>query len=111
MIQPRRRLRRRSSDNHHEVTEFFPPSSTEPSAPPQDTQSQSDIVSTPQNAIATVANDDRGTLDLDPIRTELLNDFHHRDFSESEYWDESHNWSDDGEPVSDEYWHFLGRFE
>jgi hypothetical protein len=39
------------------------------------------------------------------------NDFHHHHFSESEYWDESHNWSDDADSVSDEYWHFLGLYE
>jgi hypothetical protein len=109
MIQPRRRLRRRSTDNDHEVTEFRPRSSTEPSAPSQDTPTlnEVEVVSTPNNAIAVkIANDD-----LDPIRTELLNDFHHHHFTESEYWDESHNWSDDDDSTSDEYWHFLGQYE
>lgn len=120
MTQPqsRRRVRRRSTDNDKDaVIDFLRRSSTEPSSPPQDIRSQSEVLSPVirlrlAEGIATLApakqivNDD-----LDPIRTELLNDFHHQNFSESDYWDESHNWSDDDDSVCDEYWHFLGRYE
>jgi hypothetical protein len=108
--QPRRRVRRRSTDidkdaDKEAVLNFLRRSSTEPSSPPQDIEPKPEVLS-PTIAIATVApgiqiaNDD-----IDPVRTELLNDFHHQNFSESDYWDESHNWSDDGESPSDEYWH------
>jgi hypothetical protein len=30
---------------------------------------------------------------------------------DSEYSDDTHNWFDDGEEFSDDYWHFLGRYE
>ena len=30
---------------------------------------------------------------------------------EFNYWDESHNWGSDNEVVSEDYWHFLGRYE
>ncbi|MDJ0650002.1 MAG: hypothetical protein QNJ60_15015 [Xenococcaceae cyanobacterium MO_188.B19] len=30
---------------------------------------------------------------------------------ESNYWDESHNWGSDLEVESDDYWHFVGRYE
>lgn len=98
MTEPRRRSRRRSTDNDKDLTEFLRPDPIEPL--PQDTLPD-------PTAIATkIANDD-----LDPIRTELLNDFHHQNFCEPDYWDESHNWSDDNDSLSDEYWHFLGSFE
>jgi hypothetical protein len=108
MTQPRRRLRRRNTDNDNDA---FIDSLTEFSPTPQNID-QPQVVSSPPPAIATlppptqIVNDD-----LDPIRTELLNDFHHQNFSESDYWDESHNWSDDEDSVSDEYWHFLGQYE
>jgi hypothetical protein len=112
-LQPRRRVRRLSTDNDNDaVIDFLRRSSTEePSRTPQDTEPQTEVLS-PAIAIAQdapaiqITNDD-----LDPIRTELLNDFHHQNFSESDYWDESHNWSDDGELASEEYWHFLGLYE
>ncbi len=30
---------------------------------------------------------------------------------ESNYWDETHNWGSDLEIESDDYWHFVGRYE
>ena len=30
---------------------------------------------------------------------------------ESNYWDETHAWGSDNEVESDDYWHFLGRYE
>ncbi len=30
---------------------------------------------------------------------------------ESNYWDETHNWGSGSEIESDDYWHFLGRYE
>lgn len=36
---------------------------------------------------------------------------HHAHLAGSDYWDDSHDWSDEGELVSDDYWHFLGRYE
>jgi hypothetical protein len=116
MTQPqgRRRVRRRSTDIDKEadkeaVLNLLRPSSTEPSPTPQGIEPQPEVLS-PAIALDApaiqVTNDD-----LDPIRAELLNDFHHQNFSESDYWDESHNWSDDGESPSDEYWNFLGLYE
>ena len=46
--------------------------------------------------------------DLDQIRSELLEE-KSAPASEPEYWDESHNWDLDNE--SEDYWHFLGRYE
>jgi hypothetical protein len=73
MTQPRRRLRRRSTDNDNDaVLDFLRRSSTQSSPTPQDID-QSQVVSFPPPAIATVppptqiANDD-----LDPIRDAKL---------------------------------------
>jgi hypothetical protein len=115
--QGRRRVRKRSTDIDKEadreaIFNLLRRSSTEPSPTPQNIEIQPQPEEVLSPAIATVApaiqipNDD-----LDPIRTELLNDLHHQNFSESDYWDESHNWSNDGELASDEYWHFLGLYE
>ena len=30
---------------------------------------------------------------------------------ESNYWDETHSWGSDSEAESDDYWHFVGRYE
>jgi hypothetical protein len=105
MTQPRRRVRRRNTDNDNDA---FIDSLTEHSPTPQDIDPQPLVVSSPPPAIATLPPPTQIAIDdLDPIRTELLNDFHH----ESDYWDESHNWSNDGELASEEYWHFLGLYE
>ena len=50
------------------------------------------------------------TKGIDQIRSELDEE----NFSalvESDYWDESHSWGADNELESDDYWHFVGRFE
>jgi hypothetical protein len=65
MTEPRRRLRRRSTDNDNEITEFLHPFPTEPLL--WDTHSLSEVVSTPQHALATIAHDD-----FDPIRDAKL---------------------------------------
>ena len=48
--------------------------------------------------------------DLDEIRAELREE-RNSALVESNYWDETHNWGSDEEEASDEYWHFLGRYE
>lgn len=49
---------------------------------------------------------------IDRICAEIIEDNHHCDLADSEYWDGSHNRSSSyGEPLSDEYCHFLGGYE
>ena len=48
--------------------------------------------------------------DLDEIRAELGEE-RHSGLLESNYWDETHSWGSDEEEASDEYWHFVGRYE
>lgn len=50
-------------------------------------------------------------LQLDSIRAELVEKEQYYS-GETDYWDNTHNWSDDGdELVSNDYWHFLGFYE
>ena len=48
--------------------------------------------------------------DLDEISSELREE-RNSALVESNYWDETHSWGSDDEEGSDEYWHFLGRYE
>ncbi|MGK7950218.1 MAG: hypothetical protein AB4368_15905 [Xenococcaceae cyanobacterium] len=50
------------------------------------------------------------TSEIDQIRAELVFE-RGSALLESDYWDESHSWGSDDEEGSDEYWHFLGRYE
>ena len=48
--------------------------------------------------------------DVDEIKAELVEEKQSA-LLESDYWDETHSWGSDGEEASDEYWHFVGRYE
>ncbi len=50
------------------------------------------------------------TSEVDQIRAELVEE-RGSALWESNYWDETHSWGSDDEEASDEYWHFLGRYE
>ena len=47
---------------------------------------------------------------IDEIRAELGEE-RSSALLESDYWDETHSWGADDEGASDEYWHFVGRYE
>ena len=47
---------------------------------------------------------------MNEIRSELMEE-RYSALVESGYWDETHSWGVDDEEASDEYWHFLGRYE
>lgn len=104
----RKRLRRGSTDNDNDTTNFVLTDSDQATVP---LNIEQNLNNTSEQPPINLPNSTIAKLDLDSIRTELLNDFHHEDLSESDYWDESHNWSVDSESPSDEYWHFLGRYE
>ncbi len=50
------------------------------------------------------------TNNIDQIRSELYEELRST-LVESDYWDETHSWGADNEVESDDYWHFVGRFE
>ena len=47
---------------------------------------------------------------IDQIRSEIHEELR-SNLVESNYWDETHSWGADNEIESDDYWHFVGRFE
>ncbi len=47
---------------------------------------------------------------INEIGSELADD-RRSELIESNYWDETHNWGSDNESASEDYWHFLGRYE
>ncbi|WP_019503421.1 hypothetical protein [Pleurocapsa sp. PCC 7319] len=47
---------------------------------------------------------------INQIRSELYEEIRST-LVESDYWDETHSWGADNEIESDDYWHFVGRFE
>jgi hypothetical protein len=83
---------------------------TELSYPTTDAQPNSDHAppSKPETTISPRLSD----LDcISLIRSELLEDDYHSTLAESDYWDDSHSWSNGDELLCDDYWHFLGRYE
>ena len=48
---------------------------------------------------------------VDRIRSEIQDEEHHSLLDEPNYSDDTHDWSDNYELVSSDYWHFLGRYE
>ena len=47
---------------------------------------------------------------INQIRSELYEELR-SPLVESEYWDETHSWNTNHETESNDYWHFVGRFE
>ncbi len=47
---------------------------------------------------------------INEIRSELMEE-RNSSLIESGYWDETHSWGADDDEASDEYWHFVGRYE
>ena len=123
---PRRRRRRTASDRERN-TDTFEPVTPQPRnrrrasdtnttgslAPSTPLSSLDNTEPIPDLALETEANISTTSklAAIDRIRTELLEDRYHEKLVEPHYWDETHNWTDEGELVSTDYWHFLGRYE
>ena len=58
-----------------------------------------------------ISSSDIGNNDINTIRADLLEDAYHSKFAESDFSDDTHDWGGDSQLISDDYWHFLGRFE
>lgn len=48
---------------------------------------------------------------IDCIRSELQDSEYYYELDDPEYSDNSHDWSDNYDSISSDYWHFLGRYE
>ena len=55
-------------------------------------------------------NNFSSTKGIDQIRSELEEE-QRSALVESDYWDETHSWGADNELESDDYWHFVGKYE
>ncbi len=49
--------------------------------------------------------------DSNSIRAEIKEDIYHSKLADSDFSDDTHDWGGDLHEVSDDYWHFLGRYE
>ena len=48
---------------------------------------------------------------IDRIRSEIQEDEYHCLLNEPDYFNDTHDWADNHESVSSDYWHFLGSYE
>ena len=62
----------------------------------------------PQTSISSTTINEQS---INSIRAELLEDIYHSDFAESNYSNDTHDWGNNDYSHSEEYWHFLGRYE
>jgi hypothetical protein len=110
MSQEIRRLHRRKTDFTNFSSSESPslPNPTESTA--SSIQQDSDDAPSPQPLIANSYSTD-STNDINTIRTELLEDLYHANLAESDYSDDTHDWGWDSQTLSDDYWHFLGKYE
>jgi hypothetical protein len=110
MSQEIRRLHRRKTD----FTNFSSSESPNSANPTESTafsiQQDSDDASSLQPLIANSFSTD-STNDINTIRAELLEDLYHSNLAESDYSDDTHDWGWDSQILSDDYWHFLGKYE
>lgn len=103
----RRRRRRRISDSSDRDFDLI---SRTKSSPSIDTQTSED--NTPSNVPqVTIDREATRQMVIDRIRSEIIEDEYHCLFDEPDFSDDSHNWGDNLESTSSDYWHFLGRFE
>ena len=100
MIENRRRRRR--------IHSLIKPEEQKPSLPAEESRSKIETEEVPSQVTR------KGILvmrkEIDEIRGELVEE-ERSDLLESDYWDETHSWGADEEEASDEYWHFVGRYE
>lgn len=113
MNQPiRRRRRRRVGDSDPlnfsliSGTEIQAESSTEPT----DNELKNDH---PPSNIPQTSVDSTTTkqMTIDRIRSEINEDNYYSQLNEPDYSNDTHDWSDNFESASSDYWHFLGRYE
>ncbi|WP_036487333.1 hypothetical protein [Myxosarcina sp. GI1] len=113
LIRRRQRKRADTSDPFIELStkSLSPPQDIEPtSADVPPTNSEPITEEKRQLPVSSSAADKQRYIDR--ICAEIIEDNHHCDLADSEYWDGSHNRSSSySEPLSDEYCHFLGGYE
>jgi hypothetical protein len=98
----RRRRRTRATSTTEPLPSFPPLQATEPS--------EVNLKIAPEPIITDFSLSKSDWSQINQICAEFSEEKSNSDI-DSEYSDDTHNWFDDGEEFSDDYWHFLGRFE
>ena len=101
----RRRTRLTSSQDQQELILPTPKPQEKPTPNPlSESPEVTKEASNPQLVNPSLTNN------IDQIRSEIDEELRST-LVESDYWDETHSWGADNEVESDDYWHFVGRFE
>lgn len=104
-----RRRRRRSTDSLEIDTLSTVPTETSMPSPAESTNKNDNTPdSIPQVAVEPETN---YQTTIDCIRSELQDSEYYYELDEPEYSDNSHDWGDNHELTSSDYWHFLGLYE
>ena len=101
----RRRRRRRITDSSQSDVLPSEPTATETSSTKTSSDDSSSNIPQPLDHEAT------HQLTIDRIRSEIQEDEYHCLFDEPDFSDDTHDWGDNEESVSSDYWHFLGSYE
>ena len=101
----RRRRRKRTDSTEVDLSIITP---TESSPPSNVTESDSDDGSSNEPQITIDSNITSHQATIDRIRSEINEDNYHSQLNEPEYSNDTHNWSDEQDVFSSDYWHFLG---
>lgn len=104
----RRRRRRRTDDGEVDLSRIVPARLSSPS-PVTESKSDDDSSSDPQ--ITVESNTVSHQAIIDRIRSEINEDNYHSGLNEPDYSNDTHDWGDNLELVSSDYWHFLGMYE
>ena len=101
---------------HRNKTVFTNFTSTKPPELPNPKESTEPIIqhsdfSSPVQPQMPSSSSNIGNNNINTIRADLLEDANHSKFAESDFSDDTHDWGGDSQLLSDDYWHFLGRYE
>lgn len=103
----KRRRRRQQDKSSTDMNNDFL-NSTELSPRNSEEDGENTFLSPPQMISSYFSN---STNNIDSIRAEFLDDTYHSKLADSDYSDDTHDWGGDNQDLSDDYWHFLGRYE
>lgn len=85
-----------------------------------DTNYISSLTNSPQSKEEQIDDDEKTTVtssspvinnNINSIRAEFQEDAYHQELSQSDFSDDTHDWGNDSNLLSADYWHFLGSFE
>ena len=105
-----RKRRRRTNNSEVDISLITP---TKPSSF-INTEAKSDDASSIESQVtinSTTTNTTSHQATIDRIRSEINEDQYHCSLNEADYSNDTHDWGDDHDNISSDYWHFLGQYE